>query len=72
MRRTTYASSALQDWQNGPWHRASVRLIIANDLTMKRELLLEEHDIDPGDDEALYSDTPFIDALSKKEAIDND
>ena len=41
-------------------------------MTMKRELLLEEHGIDPGDDEALYSDTPFIDALSKKEAIDND
>lgn len=45
---------------------------LANDLTMKRELLLAEHDINPADDEALYSDTPFIDALSKKEAIDND
>lgn len=45
---------------------------LANDLTLKRELLLEEHDINPADDEALYSDTPFIDALSKKEAIDND
>lgn len=45
---------------------------LAEDLTMKREMLLEAHDINPADDEALHSNTPFIDALSKKEAIDND
>ena len=33
-----------------------------------RDFLLGQNHINPGDDKALYSYTPFIDALSKKSA----
>ena len=41
-------------------------------IKQHRDFLLGQNHINPGDDKALYSYTPFIDALSKKEAIDND
>lgn len=38
-------------------------------INLKRECLLAEHDINPADDEALHSSTPFIDELDKQGAL---